>query len=261
MIGFMLENGMDIARIDLSMGSHEDSLQLVEALKKSLKIKTHHKCAVMVDLQGSQIRTLYVKDGQPAKVKKNQTLKVVSNPEVRVDDTMISTNMVLPLRAGEKFFIDDGGLELEVVEAVGDEIKARVLNNYELKDLMAVNLTGEQLDQLALEVMQRDELDIKEVVMKVSPDIISIPNVRKPEDVQKIREILGQEGEIIKLFARIESLEGIENYEQIMQICDGIVVMRGALGCELADQEKLFVAQKWMIERANVMGKTIVIGS
>lgn len=107
---------------------------------------------------------------------------------------------------------------------------------------MQVNLTADQSDQLALEFLQKDEIEIKDIVMKSDVDILAIPNVRKPEDIQKIREILGQEGENIKLFARIESVEGIENYDQIIQICDGVVILRAPLQCDLADLEKLFVA-------------------
>jgi pyruvate kinase len=66
--------------------------------------------------------------------------------------------------------------------------------------------------------------------------------VRKAEDIQKIRELLGHVGEHIKVFARIECVEAIENFDQIIQICDGVVIMRSTLGVEIQDHEKLFVA-------------------
>ena len=96
------------------------------------------------------------------------------------------------------------------------------------------------MDQIGLDFLQRDEIDVKELVLKHDVDFVSVPNVRKVEDVQNIRELLGQDGENIKLFARIESLEGLENYDSILQAVDGVILMRGALGMQL--EEKLFFA-------------------
>lgn len=87
-----------------------------------------------------------------------------------------------------------------------------------------------------------------------------MPFVRKPEEIQKVREVLGIEGAHIKILAKIENHEGLENFEQILQISDGVIVMRKQLSLEL-HVEKVFLAQKWMTWRANLASKTVVIAS
>jgi len=89
---------------------------------------------------------------------------------------------------------------------------------------------------------------------------VCISFVRKVDDVQKIREILGEKVENIKIISKIENDEGIDNFDDIMQMSDGVIVMRKALSLYI-DIEKLHLGQKKMIQRANIMAKTIIIGS
>jgi pyruvate kinase len=91
-------------------------------------------------------------------------------------------------------------------------------------------------------------------------DFLSIPCVRKPEEIQNIKEKLGIEGSHIKIFAKIENHEGIENFDQILQECDGIIINRKTIGIELPS-EKVFIAEKWMTWRANLASKTVVVAS
>ena len=84
-------------------------------------------------------------------------------------------------------------------------------------------------------------MDIKDFVLKYNVDFVSVSFVRKPEDVQKIREILGEEGAYIKVISKIENHEGLENYEEILSLSDGVMIMRKALSLEIP-AEKIFVA-------------------
>ena len=108
---------------------------------------------------------------------------------------------------------------------------------------------------------ENDEKDLKNFVLGGQRiDFVSVPFVRKAEEIQKIREILGIEGAHIKIFAKIENHDGLENFDSILQNSDGVIIMRKILGLELPP-EKVFLAQKWMTWRANLASKTVVVAS
>tara|TARA_B110000285_G_C14957566_1_gene529983 strand:- start:4 stop:291 length:288 start_codon:yes stop_codon:yes gene_type:complete len=88
---------------------------------------------------------------------------------------------------------------------------------------------------------EKDEMDIKQFVQKKQVDFLTVPSVRKPEEVQNVKEKLGVEGAHIRIFAKIENLEGVENFESILAECDGIIINRKTLSIELPT-EKVFIA-------------------
>jgi pyruvate kinase len=118
-----------------------------------------------------------------------------------------------------------------------------------------INLPGTVLDLPAL--TEKDESDIIDFGMKKGIDMIAISFVRRAEDVENVRDLLGPRGAHIKLIAKIENFEGLQNYEEILKSADGIMVARGDLGMDISFS-KVFIAQKWMIELANLAAKPII---
>jgi pyruvate kinase len=135
----------------------------------------------------------------------------------------------------------------------------KVLNSFDLHGHELIHLPGVNVDIFG--PTEADEKDLKQFVLGGQRvDFISVPFVRKAEEIQKIREILGIEGAHIKILAKIENHEGLENFDSILQISDGVIIMRKILGLELP-AEKVFLAQKWMIWRANLASKTVIVAS
>lgn len=118
-----------------------------------------------------------------------------------------------------------------------------------------MNLPGAIID---LPIMtEKDISDIRDFGVKHQVDFIAASFVRRPDDVHQIREVLGEDGKDIKIISKIENQEGLQNYEEILEVTDAIMVARGDLGMEIPP-EKVFVAQKWMIEKANMVGKPVI---
>ena len=118
-----------------------------------------------------------------------------------------------------------------------------------------MNLPGAEVDLPTL--TEKDEDDLVEFGLEHDVDFIAASFVRKASDIDYIRDVLGPKGANIKIIAKIENQEGLHNYDDILKKTDGIMVARGDLGMEIAP-EKVFIAQKWMIERANLAAKPVV---
>ena len=118
-----------------------------------------------------------------------------------------------------------------------------------------MNLPGAIVDLPTL--TEKDEDDLVEFGIKNNVDFIAASFVRKASDVETIRDILGAKGAHIKIISKIENHEGLHNFDEILAVSDGIMVARGDLGMEIPP-EKVFIAQKWMIEKANIAAKPIV---
>lgn len=118
-----------------------------------------------------------------------------------------------------------------------------------------MNLPGAIVDLPTL--TERDEDDIVEFGIKQNVDMIAVSFVRKASDIEYVRDVLGPKGAHIKIISKIENHEGLHNYDEILAASDGIMVARGDLGMEIPP-EKVFIAQKWMIEKANIAAKPVV---
>jgi len=157
----------------------------------------------------------------------------------------------------QTILIADGSLVLTVKSASASTglVETTVENNAKIGERKNCNLPGVVVDLPTL--TEKDVDDIQNFGVKNNVDFIAASFVRKAEDVSKIREVLGENGKHIKIIVKIENQEGLENYDEILKVTDGVMVARGDLGMEIPP-EKVFLAQKMMIRKANVAGKPVV---
>mmetsp|Transcript_31448 Transcript_31448/g.48103 ORF Transcript_31448/g.48103 Transcript_31448/m.48103 type:complete len:461 (-) Transcript_31448:36-1418(-) len=254
----MLDAGMNVARLNFSHGDHKTHGQSLQNLKAALKERPDKTCAVLLDTKGPEIRTGFLKDHQPIEITAGQSLKITTDYDFLGDNTAIACSYeALPetVKVGSPILIADGSLTCEVTEVHDDYIIVECKNGCKIGERKNMNLPGAIVDLPTL--TEKDEDDLVDFGIKQNVDFIAASFVRKASDVENIKDVLGPKGAHIRIISKIENHEGLENYTEILKASDGIMVARGDLGMEIAP-EKVFIAQKWMIEKANLAAKPII---
>lgn len=254
----MLDAGMNIARLNFSHGDHKTHAQSLDNLRSALKQRPEKTCAVMLDTKGPEVRTGFLRDNKPIDIVSGQSLKILTDYEIEGDNTKIACsykNLPKSVKVGGLIYIADGSLTCEVTEVHNDHIVVKCKNSCKLGEKKNMNLPGAYVDLPT--ITPKDEEDLVEFGIRQNIDFVAASFVRKAQDIHNIRDVLGVGGNFIKIIAKIENHEGLENYDEILAAADGIMVARGDLGMEIPP-EKVFIAQKWMIQKANLACKPVI---
>lgn len=250
----LITSGVDVARMNFSHGSHEEHLGRLEQFRRLCKEESQH-IPLLLDTKGPEIRLGEFENA--VELIEGQEYMLTSEA-VTCDNTRASISYKgLPddVSDGDRILIDDGLIELRVLSVKGSEINCRVLNGGRVSSKKSVNVPGVSLHMPTL--TDNDKADIL-FGIKNKYDYIAVSFVRKQEDVSEITRFLAEnDGIDIRIIAKIESQEGIDNLDDIIKVSDGIMVARGDLGVEIP-MEKLPVLQKKMIERCYRASKPVI---
>jgi pyruvate kinase len=242
----LIEAGMNVARLNFSHGSHEEHLKIINYLKKARE-KLGVPLAIMLDTHGPKMRV--------EKLKEPLTLIPGQKLHIPKDLTIHPEEIVKNLEVGMKVLFDDGYIVSQVVEKSEKGITLEILNPGILKSGKGVNVPGAHVPLPAL-----TEGDIKDLKFgcEHEVDYIAASFIRSAHHVLTIKELLAKEGRPdILVIAKIESTQGIENFDQIVQVADGIMVARGDLGVEV-DLALVPKLQKMMIRKCYQACKPVV---
>jgi len=224
---------------------------------------THYLLAVMLDTKGPEIRSGFFKEelsGGKITLTKGATLTLTTDYSYKGDSTKLACSydkLPTSVNVGQSILVADGSLVLTVLSCnpTDGTVDCRIENNCKIGERKNMNLPGVVVDLPTLTA--KDVTDLQDFGVKHGVDFIAASFVRKASDIVHIREVLGEQGQGIKIIAKIENQEGMENYDAILKETDAIMVARGDLGMEIPP-EKVFLAQKMMIRNANIAGKPVV---
>jgi pyruvate kinase len=249
-------NGVNVCRLNFSHGSHEEHQKRIDLIKE-VRQELDLPIAIMLDTKGPEIRIGNFKDST-IEIKQDDIFTLTTR-DVMGDESIVSISYKgLPndVEVGGRILIDDGLVEFKILEIINNtDIKCVAINSGTLKNHKGVNVPNVKINLPA--VTQKDIDDIK-FGIKNEIDFIAVSFVRTADDVNVIRRILEENnGQNIQLISKIESQQGVDNIDEILQVSDGIMVARGDLGVEVQTEE-IPLIQKMLIKKCKMAGKPVI---
>jgi len=255
----LLRSGMTVARFNFSHGDHKYHGETLANLRQAMA-ETKIMCAVLLDTKGPEIRTGMLENGAKIQLTAGNEITITTDYDFKGNEKMIALSykqLARDVKPGNQILCADGSVVLEVLscDVKNGTVRARCKNSASLGERKNTNLPGVIVDLPTL--TEKDKDDLVNFGLPQEVDFIAASFVRKGSDIDAIRKCIGERGSNIKIIAKIENQEGISNFDDIVQKADGIMVARGDMGMEIPT-EKIFLAQKMMIQKCNIMGKPVV---
>lgn len=251
----IIDAGMNVARFNFSHSNYGEHLKRLAALKDARKRKNKY-IAALLDTKGPEIRVGQFKDG-PIMLEMGSEFTLTTRDVEGTSEIVSVTYKDLPkdVRIGTTILVDDGLIELEVIEKDETDIKCRVINPGKVSNNKGVNLPG---TVVSMPYMSQKDIDDINFAVDNHFDFIAASFVRTAGDVLKIRRILDERNcSSISIIAKIENKQGVENIDEILQVSDGVMIARGDMGVEIP-YEDVPVIQKMIIKKAAKAGKMTI---
>ena len=254
------EAGVNIFRLNFSHGTHEDHLQRLKTIREiSEELDTN--LSVLQDLQGPKIRTQLV-ENNGVEIKAGNKLTFVMDETLMGNSERVGTtytSMYLDVNVGERILMDDGNLEVKVLEIdkIKKEVITEVIYGGILKSKKGINLPGTVVSLPCL-----TEKDLKDLYFGLDNNVdwIALSFVRSAADIHDIKDRIKAYGKNTKVIAKIETPFAIENLDEIIEATDAIMVARGDLGVEI-DAARVPHLQKLMVEKCTLAGKPVIVAT
>jgi pyruvate kinase len=250
----LVRAGMNVARLNLSHGTHREHARYIQIVRK-LSHRLAIPVAILVDLPGPKYRTGRLKDGK-AKLKKGAEV-VLTTRNVRGSSRVIPVNLpTLPqdMKAGDTVLLDDGAIQLKVLERQGAQIRCRVVVGGILTERRGLAVPGMRDSAPFMTDDLRKHISF---AVKQQPDYLAVSFVSNADDVISLRTILHECNTDIPVIAKIERGVAVDGFDHILAASDGIMVARGDLGVDIR-LEKVPLVQKEIIKKCNQAGKLVI---
>ncbi len=250
----MIRAGMNVARLNFSHGDfagHAETIKKIRAASKAVE----RRVTVMADLPGPKLRIGELK-AEPVKLNAND-LFILTTEDITGNQTRVSVSfsrLTSAVKPGDKLFINDGLVELEVVKVKGNDVHCKVLVGGILRSRKGLNLPGIDLGIGAF--TDRDHECLK-FAMAHGVDAVGQSFVETGEDIRTVRKAARDLGHDPFIIAKIERIGARNHIDEILETADGIMIARGDLGVEIPI-EKMAIAQKLLMHKANLAGKPVI---
>jgi len=254
----MIQAGMNVARLNLSLGTHEEHKARLERIREAAEA-VDTNVAIMIDTRGIEIRTGKVRGGA-VEVLRGDSFTLYTDKRVGDASGVSVSYKGLPAEVspGVAILLDDGAIELKVVGTDTGQVVCSVIHGGVLRDTKSVNLPNTELSVSAVSPENRDDV-VKELTFAAENEVdyIAASFVQSAEDILRMREILSERGVRIPIIAKIENKRGLANLPEIVDVADGIMVARGDLGVELPLAD-IPATQKKIIRTTVGNGKPVI---
>jgi len=253
----IIEAGVNVARMNLSHGTYDVHTEVYANVRKAAE-DVGEPVAVLVDLQGPKIRLGKFEAG-PYDLEVGDIFTITTEDVVGTKELVGTTFKGLPqdVAPGDFLLIDDGKVKVEVIDTDGVRVRTRVVVAGPVSDNKGINLPGVAVNVPALS--EKDEDDLR-WGLRLGADYIALSFVRNAKDVDRVHEIMQEEGRRIPVIAKIEKPQAVDALEEIVDAFDGIMVARGDLAVELP-LEAVPIVQKRAIELARRMAKPVIVAT
>ena len=255
----MAEAGMNVARLNFSHGDydgHEKKLKLIRRVERSVK----KPIAALLDTKGPEIRTGHMQNGEIQLVQGAKVIISSCDESFEGTPEKFWVNYKLlaqEVKPGQNIYIDDGALNLEVISVEGDDVICKVIVGGPLRNTKGINLPGADITLPALS--EKDKQDIAWGIQH-GMEYLAVSFVKTRQDIIEVRRLIREYGSGMKILAKIETRQAVDNFAEIVDVVDGVMVARGDLGVEIATEDVPLV-QKRIIEMCRVRGKAVIVAT
>jgi pyruvate kinase len=257
MLEKMMAAGMNVARLNFSHGTHAEHAEVIQRIR-ALSERLNAPLSILQDLQGPKMRCGNIKDGATILEPSGQT--TITTQEVEGTAEIFSTTYdALPrdVKRGDHILLDDGLIELRVLETTETDVRCEVIEGGTLKSHKGINLPGVAVSAPAL--TEKDKEDLQFGIAQ-GVDWVALSFVRHPQDVREAKRLIDEAGSDVPVIAKLEKPEAIAHLEGIIAVADGVMVARGDLGVEMPP-EQVPVLQKRIVREANEARKPVIIAT
>jgi pyruvate kinase len=248
--------GADGFRLNFSHGNYETFRNFISQIREIAK-RLDRSAAILQDLQGPKIRVSTLKDGKAVELKAGEKFVITTRPVEGTAEIISTTYANLPkdVKTGDRILINDGAIELSVSKKTDADVETKIIVGGPLEEKKGINLPGVKVSAVSL--TEKDIADAR-FGIEQNVDYIALSFVRTASDIRRLRSILQEANRTdIRIVAKIEKPEAVQNLREILEASDGVMVARGDLGVEMP-AEKIPLIQKFIIESANKAEKLVI---
>lgn len=253
----LVHAGVNVFRLNFSHGEHSTHAQVIKNIRE-VNEELHKQTSILQDLQGPKIRIGQVED-EEVFIQPGQEL-IITTEELLGNSQKVSTtykNLAKDVAPGDMILIDDGNLELFVKSVDGSDVICEVKYGGSLKSRKGINLPSTRVSAPSL--TEKDKTDLA-FGLEQEVDWIALSFVRHADDLSDLRKRIQDTGKDIRIVAKIEKPEALQNIDEIIEEADALMVARGDLGVEIV-MEEVPMAQKMIVDKCNHAAKPVIIAT
>lgn len=257
MIWKLHQSGANIFRMNFSHGSHEDHKTVIDWVRE-LNAEHGSNITLLQDLQGPKIRTNKI-ENEAVEIKSGDKIQITSGDFVGNAQKISTTYKTIArdVKAGDPILIDDGNLELKVDSTDGETVTCTIIFGGMLKSRKGINLPSTDISEPSLTVKDREDLMFG---IEQDVDWIALSFVRTAQDLHELKDIIKSKGKSVKVIAKVEKPEAIDNMDEIIEATDALMVARGDLGVEI-EASRVPLIQKELIRKCNAACKPVIVAT